>query len=170
MRLILFRHGPAARRDSKLWPEDAARPLTSLGAQLTRAAAEGLARIEPDIEQVVSSPFARTRQTARVLADVLDAGEIEEIDALGPDGPASDVLRFLGSRVSDRTLVLVGHEPTLGILAGLLLFGSTTGLPLKKAGACSIRFEEAPREGTGRLGWLLPPKLLRYAAARRQRA
>ena len=169
MRLILFRHGPAARRDPERWPEDRVRPLTSLGAQLIRAAAEGLARIEPDIEQVVSSPFARTRQTARVLADVLETGEIEEIEALRPEGPSSDILRFLSAWVSDRSLVLVGHEPDLGILAGLLLFGTPTGLPLRKAGACSICFEGAPREGAGRLGWFLPPKILRYAGTRRRR-
>ena len=39
-----------------------------------------------------------------------------------------------------------------------------------KAGACSIRFEGAPREGAGRLGWFLPPKILRYAATRKRRA
>jgi len=170
MRVILFRHGPASRRDPERWPDDSVRPLTSLGAQLTRAAAEGLARIEPDIEQIVSGPFARTRQTARVLADVLETGEIVELEELRPEAPISDILQFLSARVSDRNLVLVGHEPDLGILAGLLLCGSPVGLPLKKAGACSIRFEGAPREGAGRLGWFLPPKILRYAATRKRRA
>jgi phosphohistidine phosphatase len=170
MRVILFRHGPAARRDTERWPDDSARPLTSLGARLTRAAAEGLARIETDIEQIVSSPFARTRQTARVLADVLDTGEIEEMEALRPEGPTADILQFLSAWVSDRSLVLVGHEPSLGILAGVLLFGSPAGLPLKKAGACSIRFDGAPREGAGRLSWFLPPRLLRYSATRKRPA
>jgi len=168
MRLILFRHGSAGRRDPKRWPDDRVRPLTSVGAQLVRAAAEGLARIEPDIEQVVSSPFARARQTARVLADVIGTGEIEEMEALRPEGSVSDLLGPLSTRVSDRSLVLVGHEPDLGILAGLLLFGSPGALPLKKAGACSIRFEAAPREGAGRLAWFLPPKLLRYAGTRKR--
>jgi phosphohistidine phosphatase len=170
MRVILFRHGPAAGRDPKRWPDDSLRPLTSLGAQLIRAVAEGLTRIEPGIEQIVSSPFARARQSARVLADVLDTGEIEEMDALRPEGPVTDILRFLSSRVSDRSLVLVGHEPDLGALAGLLLWGSPTSLPLKKAGACLIRFEGVPREGAGRLGWFLPAKLLRNTGTRRPRA
>ena len=170
MRVILFRHGPAGRRDPERWPDDGVRPLTSIGAQLIRAAAEGLARIEPDIEQVVSGPLARTRQTARVLADVFEAGETEEIEALRPGGPSADILGFLSAWVSDRSLVLVGHEPDLGTLAGLLLFGSPGSLPLKKAGACSIRFEGAPREGAGRLNWFLPPKLLRFAGTRRRRA
>ena len=167
--MILFRHGPAARRDANRWPDDSVRPLTLLGAQLIRAAAEGLARIEPDVEQVVSSPFARTRQTARVLADVLDTGETEELAALSPEGPVAEIVQFLSAWASDRDLVLVGHEPDLGRLAGSLLSGSPTGLPLKKAGACSIRFEGAPREGAGRLAWFLPPKLLRYAATRKRR-
>ena len=170
MRVILFRHGPAGRPDPERWPDDRLRPLTSLGAQLVRAAAEGLARIEPDIERVVSSPFARVRQTARVLADVLDTGAVEELEALCPGGPVAELLQFLSARISGRSLVLVGHEPDLGGFAGTLLGALPAGLPLRKAGACSIAFEGPPREAAGRLRWFLPAKLLRYAGTRRQRA
>src|SRR5262249_34655973 len=86
MRLILFRHGPAGERDANRWPDDSERPLTLRGAQLTRRAAAGLARLEPGIEQVATSPFVRARETARVLADVLRIGEVEELDALRPGG------------------------------------------------------------------------------------
>ena len=168
MRVILFRHGPAPARDPELWPDDDARPLTSRGAQLTRASAEGLARLEPGIQQIVSSPFTRARQSARVLADVLGTGDIEDVEMLRPEGPIPNILKYLAARVSDRSVVLVGHEPSLGALAGVLLFGSPTRVPLKKAGACSIRFDGAPCEGAGRLNWFLPPKILRLAASRRQ--
>ena len=170
MRVILFRHGPASPHDARVWPDDDLRPLSSPGARLTRAAAEGLARIEPGIEQVVSSPLSRARQSARVLADVLDTGEIEELDALRPEGSLEDVLEFLTARVSGRTLVMVGHEPGLGQLAGALLCGSPAALPLKKAGGCAIRFEGPPRECSGRLSWFLSAKILRRAAAMRPRS
>jgi phosphohistidine phosphatase len=164
MRIILFRHGPASRRDPTRWPDDGDRPLTALGARLARNAAEGLAHIEPGIEQILSSPLVRTRQTARVLASVLGMEDIEEMEALCPESPIANILHYLLARVSDRDVILVGHEPGLGALAGALLPGSPAGLSLKKAGACSIRFEGAPCEGGGRLRWLLPPGILRSLA------
>ena len=167
MQLILFRHGPAGRRDPDRWADDSVRPLTASGARLTRNVAEGLRRIKPDIDHVVCSPLARTRQTASVLASVLGTGEVEELDALRPGAPVADLLEFLAARVSDRGVVLVGHEPALGALATVLLFGTSADLPLKKAGACSIRFEGAPREHAGRLDWWMPPKLLRHAPKRK---
>jgi len=53
--------------------------------------------------------------------------------------------------------VLVGHEPDLGKLAGVLLFGAPAALPLRKAGACSIEFDNHCAAGKGRLRipWLL---------------
>ena len=170
MRVILYRHGPAAARDPERWPDDAVRPLTSMGAQLTRATAGGLARVEPGIQDVLSSPSARATQSARVLADVLGTGEVEVVSELGAGCALGEMLRFLSARVSDRNLVLVGHEPDLGVLAGYLLFGSPMGLPLKPSGACSIRFDGMAREGTGRLRWFMTPKLLRYASTSRRRA
>jgi len=167
MRVILFRHGPAAERDALRWPDDSLRPLTSRGAQLTREAVTGLARIEPHIDQVATSPFARARQTAQVVADVLRIGEIAELDALRPGGSVDEIILFLAARMPRRTIVLVGHEPDLGTLAGLLLFGAPMPLPLRKACACAIRFEDSPREGGGRLAWFLPPRVLRKDTKRR---
>jgi phosphohistidine phosphatase SixA len=58
----------------------------------------------------------------------------------------------------------VGHEPDLGTLAGALVTGASTSLPLKKAGACSIHFVGPVEPGTGRLDWLLTPRALRRLA------
>ena len=129
----------------------------------------GLAALDPDIGLIASSPFARAWQTARVLAHVLDVGVVEELEDLCPGGSRPRILEFLASRTSNRTALLVGHEPDLGELAGALLFGTPTSLSLKKAGACAIRFEGEPCEGGGRLSWLMPPRLLKHHSARKLR-
>lgn len=169
MRVILFRHGPAAPRNSSTWPDDSVRPLTSPGALLTRAAAEGLGRIESNVAVVVSSPASRTRQTARMLANVFDTGEIEELESLGPDGSILGIVRYLSARPPVEGLILVGHEPGLGLLASALLIGAPAGLHLKRAGAMSIQFDGTPREGTGRLSWLLSPRILRQMLTSQRR-
>ena len=172
MRVIIFRHGPAGSRDAVRWPDDGLRPLTSWGRQRTRAAARGLARLEPDVRLIASSPLTRARQTAEVLAEVLDWAEVVELEPLRPGGSHPKLIEFLAARPEDTTVALVGHEPDLGLLAGTLLFSSapSTTLAFKKAGACAIDFEGGLRPGAGRLLWFLPPKLLRRLAAKKQTA
>jgi len=166
MRVIIFRHGPAGERDADQWPDDALRPLSPRGEERTYAAARGLARIEADLKLIVTSPLTRAAQTARVLSEIHDA-KVETLDALRPMGSYRKAIEYLVSRPSDDTLALVGHEPDLGRLAGMLVFGAPVAIPLKKAGACAIEFDAEPKSGGGRLCWMMPPKFLRKLAGKK---
>jgi phosphohistidine phosphatase len=157
MRLILFRHGPAEERDAARWPDDRLRPLTERGIRRTRRAARGLVQLESDIARIFSSPALRALATARLLAEALPhPSDPVLLDALAPDAPWRDTASLLHSEPPDRTVVLVGHEPALGMLAGALLCGEPRALALKKAGACAIEWI-APSLGGGRLLWWLGP-------------
>jgi len=161
MRIILFRHGPAGERDPEQWPDDRLRPLTPKGIERTRRAARGLLRLEGRPRVVLTSPLERCVRTARILAAEarLDGG-VEMLDALAPRASWRDVLRRLAEERADASIALVGHEPDLGKLAGVLLFGAPHALPIKKAGACSIEFEDTVTPGAGRLRWFLHPRAL----------
>jgi len=168
MRLILFRHGPAGHRDPARWPDDAKRPVTRRGRERTRFAAVGLRRLLGRGGRIVTSPLARARQTAEVLVEALvtDA-QIETLDALAPGAPSREALRWLRGIETGACVILVGHEPHLGKLAGALLFDSLSAhLPLKKAGAMIIDFVGPVEPGTGRLYAFLPPRALRRLARR----
>jgi phosphohistidine phosphatase len=167
MRLILVRHGPASPRDAARWPDDALRPLTARGARVTRDAARGLARVERKIGLIASSSLVRAKQTARVFARACDVAKVEELDALAPGGSRDRILKFLAAHATDRSVMLVGHEPDLGALAGALLLGARSPLAIRKAGACAIAFEEDARLGAGALRWFLPAKLLARLATRK---
>jgi phosphohistidine phosphatase len=168
MQLILFRHGPAGRPDPARWPDDRARPLTPRGEEKTRAAARGLARLLPSGATIWTSPFVRATRTAELLAAALDGAPPHTVPALASGGPARAVLQLLATESPDGTIVLVGHEPDLGLLAGSLLLESTGALPLKKAGACALSFDGPPRKHDGALDWFLPPRLLRALGARKR--
>jgi len=170
MKVILFRHGPAGRRDPSRWPDDAARPLTTRGAVRARQAARGLARLEPQIGAILTSPLERASATARELQVSIGGRKPEILEALAPGGSYRRLLEALGTRASDETVVLVGHEPDLGKLAGTLLFGAPAALPIKKAGACAISFVGPPHAGKGQLAWFLPPRSLRRLARRKETA
>ncbi|HET7226221.1 MAG TPA: phosphohistidine phosphatase SixA [Candidatus Eisenbacteria bacterium] len=169
MHVILFRHGPAGHPDPSRWPDDDARPLTPRGEERTRRAARGLERLLPGVDLVVSSPLARARQTAELACECWPEAARETFEGLRPGGSARAVVAFLAALAPDTNVVLVGHEPELGKLAGTLVFGAPVALALRKAGACAIRFAGELKPGTGALEWFLPPRALRRLARRTER-
>ena len=171
MWVYLFRHGPAGQRDAERWPDDGQRALTARGERKTARAARGLARLERRPAQIFTSPLVRSARTAALLQEALNVARPPQIaEELAPGGSAQKLIARL-QRWNGEVAVVVGHEPDLGHLAGLLLFGDPEGaLPLKKAGCCAIDFEDAVHAGAGRLVWLLSPRLLRRAAGKAVRA
>ena len=163
MRVILFRHGPAGQRDAARWPDDGKRPLTKRGLERTARAADGLRRFAGASLRVHTSPLERARQTARIIGEAMAPGtRTETLEALVPAAPIREAVRWLKDAKSGASIVLVGHEPHLGKLAGMLLFGSTgTALPMKKAGALVVDFVGPVEPGAGRLYAFLPPRALR---------
>lgn len=169
MRVILFRHAAAEARDPERWPDDDERPLTERGVARARRAARGLVYLERGITRVLTSPAVRAMATAEVLSGVLGSeASPEALGSLAPGGSWRVTLKGLSNESPESIIVLVGHEPDLGRLAGVWLFGAPAALPLKKAGACSIEMAR-PTPGAGRLRWWMPPRALR-ALARRRRA
>lgn len=165
MRVVLFRHGIAGNRDPRRWPNDALRPLTSRGRERTEQAARGLKRLYAPT-RILASPLLRATQTAEILRSACGlTREIELVPALAPGGGYRDVLTRLNALKANEIVALVGHEPDLGKLAGVLVFGAPNGnLPLKKAGACIVDFVGHPDSGAGKIVALLPPRLLRRRA------
>ena len=116
MRLYLVQHGQA-----KSETEDPERPLTDQGTdEVARVAHQAVevAGVRP--ARVVHSGKTRARQTAEVWAGLLGVG-VEDADGLAPNDDPRNWAGRLG-RCSD-DLLLVGHLPHLGHLAGLLLMG-----------------------------------------------
>src|SRR5262245_21326611 len=166
MRLVLMRHGPAGSADPKRWPDDGERPLTDRGVERTRAAARGIARMERGIQVILTSPLARALETAHILGDHVPEARIDVHDVLRPGHSPRRMIEVCSSLDGVETLVLVGHEPDLGKLAGTIAFGAPSPMPLKKAGACAFDFDVHPASGAGRLAWFLPPRALRRLAGK----
>lgn len=165
MDCLLFRHGIAV--DQEDWEgEEALRPLTPKGIGKTRDAATGLRRLGLAPTHLLSSPFTRAIETARLIHETLKARlEVRVCDELLPGAPPDKLFPLLASLPDNACVVCVGHEPQLGEAAGVMLFGSpVAGLSLKKAGACCISFVKPPRAGEGLLTWWMTPALLRKLA------
>lgn len=162
MECIFIRHGIAVEPEE--WEgAEARRPLTEKGKRRVRQAAAGLASMSLTPTHLLSSPFARARETADIIRAVLcrsmTLGTLEEL-AVGstPDR----LLGRLRTFPSDSIVLCVGHEPLLGELAALLLCGKVTaGFAMKKAGAALIHLPGHVMPGQGLLRWWLAPAQLR---------
>lgn len=163
MRLILFRHGIAEDRRADL--DDAARRLTPRGIERTRLASRGLVLLLGGIDTVLTSPKLRALETADLLCQALDMSA--QVDRTLAEGSVDQVIALLQARYAEhpnQSLVLVGHEPMLSMLAEELCGeGLGSCVVLKKAGALVLQVDAF--EGDALIEAALPPMLLRRAGA-----
>lgn len=139
MQLILWRHAEA----EDVAANDLARKLTDKGEkQALKMAAWLRSQWGTDIGEwrVLSSPAIRAQQTAAAL-DM----KVETVDSVAPDVPASSVLRAACWPDHVYNVVIVGHQPTLGMVAARLLNGVDGYVPVKKGSVWW--FETRERDG-----------------------
>jgi phosphohistidine phosphatase len=162
MRLYLFRHGIAIRRDDPACPAEAERHLTDKGVQRTRQAALGLRALGAAPEKVLVSPYVRAVQTGELAAEALglDRKDFITVEELLPHADPEALLRRL-PEIGDRDLVLVGHAPHMDLfLATALGEPGRVFTSLKKAGAACLEMD-GPQALPARLVWLLEARTLR---------
>ena len=168
MRLLLLRHAIAEDRDAfaRRGGDDSDRPLTGRGRKKLFRAADALSRLLPDLALVATSPLLRTRQSAEILTSAYATKPVlSEVGDLAPDGAPSAVVKFLQAQKSLPVVALVGHEPGLSRLAGLLLTGSERTLQeFRKGGGCLLDFPGRVTPGAALLLWHLEPAQLRALA------
>jgi phosphohistidine phosphatase len=158
--LYLIRHGIAEERGDA-WPDDSKRPLTAEGTSRLRKSARGLVRLGVAFDVILTSPLVRARETADVVASVYDPRpHIVTAESLAPGGTFHALLTDLEKQARRTRIALVGHEPGIGELAARLA-GSRHPLEFKKGALCRIDVEAFPPTGSGRLRWLLTPRIMR---------
>lgn len=159
MKLFLVRHGIAIEGLAPGMQRDSERTLTDEGRTEMKLVARGLRQIGVRPEAVIASPYVRTRQTAEVLANEFDV-EVKLEDALAPGVNFSRLCRAVANCVDSEQIILVGHEPDMGMIAGQLLFaGDGFEMPFKKGAVCRIDVSDLPPTSPGILKWYMPPKI-----------
>lgn len=124
MNLLILRHADAASG----YP-DLQRPLTHRGEEQAKIMAQWLRKNAPEDLRVLVSPALRTQQTARAFRT-----DFETVPEIGPGASASDVLNAAQWPDNSQSVLIVGHQPTVGHIATLLLHGSEQDIDFEKAG------------------------------------
>lgn len=130
MELILWRHAEAEEGSADI--SDAKRRLTPRGEKQARHMAQWLRSHLPSAAKrtrVLVSPSIRTQQTAHALQLPF---EIEP--RVGAGGTPSDMLAACNWPEDERAVIVVGHQPTLGEIAALVMTGVEAQWSVKKGG------------------------------------
>ncbi len=163
MELYILRHGIAAERGSGEFPSDSQRPLTPDGIKKFRRIVGAMQSLDLTFDLILSSPYARARQTADIVAKGLGLERGLALSALlEPGADLEALIADLASRRKDaERVLLVGHEPMLSSLISLLVSGEADlEITLKKGGLCKLAIRTMSPGRCATLEWLLTPKHL----------
>lgn len=151
MKLLVIRHAEAVERGPGIAEED--RWLTPRGRESFCASGRIIARRGKPPELIASSPLVRAVQTAEILAACLGyGGELVISRELAPGFDRNGLARLLAVRPEARNLVVVGHEPDLGLVLAALL-GREEPVPLRKGMAVALELDQA--KGTALVRWVV---------------
>lgn len=140
MDLVLWRHAEAVDKGDPT--EDLARPLTHKGERQAERMASWLNRRLPDSTRILVSPAVRCEQTAAALGR-----KFKIRPELAPDAPPQAVLDVAGWPQGTRAVLIVGHQPTLGLTAALALTGDTVAWSMRKGGLWWFRYRSQDEDG-----------------------
>lgn len=158
--LVFMRHGHALSRTEAGVNSDSERPLSAAGEKEALETALHLSGsgFAPDL--IISSPFRRADRTAEICAGVFPSAARETASALS-DGPPQALVDLVQRFYEGKARVLiVGHQPLLGGIAGYFL--GQEGFDLSPAGFVHLKPGKNP--GTAVLAEFYappPPKDLR---------
>jgi phosphohistidine phosphatase len=157
MEIYLMQHGPNLPRD-----EDPEEGLSPQGKKVVAAGAKALARMQVKPGLILASPKKRSQQTALIVSRALgyDPEAIEVSDKAEAMAPLEDTLGLLAQHQDKGSILVAGHLPSLGLVAGSLLApcGQAT-VDFQRGGVCRIDVDELP-SSNGRLVWYLPPRVV----------
>lgn len=162
MKLYLIRHSNAIDPGTPDYEDDSQRPLTEKGRDKMHKIASALKGLGVKPNLIISSPYIRARQTADILAKVLKyKPELTINEALIPMGNADDIIGEINEKYSVDELMLVGHEPCLSGLIGMLIAGNPEiDVNMKNGGVCCLSIDDLHTDRKAVFEWLLPPKIL----------
>ena len=162
MNLYIVRHAIAVERGTTGYEDDSQRPLTEPGRKKMKKITNGLERLGVQFDVILTSPYVRARDTAKILADRYDmTDKIFFSENLIPPGNFDALVFEIHEKYDLANIALVGHEPMLSSLISWLTTGDTDArITLKKGGVAYLTSDSLHQDGRATLEWLLTPSLM----------
>jgi phosphohistidine phosphatase len=157
MRIYFLRHGKAMARAD--WSgDDGLRPLTGDGEKTMVREAKAIKGLKLGLELIVTSPLARARRTAEIVAEALSgSGLLIEDQRLAHGFDAGQLAQMIADHGVEESVMVVGHEPEFSETVAEVIGG---GLVMFKKGGLARVDVAGPSLESGQLVWLMTPALL----------
>lgn len=163
MELFILRHGIAEPLEAASSMKDSERSLTLEGERKMRRIAKGMKPLGLSFDVIWTSPFRRARQTAEIVARVLQLkNRLEVFPVLAAGEKTKRVIEALRQQQNTfERILIVGHEPDLsGLISRLVSGEDNMALALKKGGLCKLTIGSLRYGRCAVLEWLLAPNQL----------
>jgi phosphohistidine phosphatase len=163
MNLYIIRHAIAVEEGTAGYESDSERPLTDKGRKKMRQIAKGLRNLGVEFDLILSSPYVRARETAEILVEIFKMKKkITFTENLSPMANPELFIDEINQTYSVDSIAVVGHEPHLSTLIGILIAeNAKIDVTLKKGGVCYITADDLHHsDHRATLEWLLTPGIL----------
>lgn len=150
MELILWRHAEA-----EVGEPDLGRALTTKGHKQAWKMADWLDHNLPNSCKIISSPATRTVQTTEALGR-----KFKTHPDLAPDCSAEQLLAVANWPFNREPVLIIGHQPTLGQVAALLIAGQMQEWSVRKGNVWWIAQRERGDITTNYLKAIMSPELI----------
>jgi phosphohistidine phosphatase len=139
MDLILWRHAEAFELapDKHSEEHDLERALTAKGERQAHRMAAWLNQRLAHSTRILVSPARRAQQTAKALDR-----NFKTVAALSPTHSAEDLILAARWPEGSEPVLIIGHQPTLGLAAAQLLSGQPQAWAVKKAAVWWLRHRQ----------------------------
>lgn len=150
MELFLWRHAEAA--DGR---PDLARALTPKGHEQARAVAQWLRSRLPAGCRILVSPARRAQETAEALGL-----PFETLFEISTDATPRGLIAAANWPDSKQAVLIVGHQPTLGEAAAILLGAPGRETPVRKGAVLWLKSPRRRTRDAARLVAVMEPSML----------
>lgn len=156
MILYVMRHAEAVEGSDTL--QDEWRFLTESGRAVAKKASISLAKFGPKPRLTVTSPLTRAVQTAEIAAEkACRRNVVIASNLLMPGADNSELIAYLEECKASKRVLLVGHEPQLGLLIATLLGRPDAAVSLKKGAVVSLKIDPDTMDKPASFLWYLVP-------------
>lgn len=156
MIVYVMRHAEAVEGSDTL--PDEWRYLTEKGRLAAQKMSAAIARYGPKSRLTITSPLTRAVQTAEIAAEkACRKNVVIASPLLLPGADIYELVGYIKSCKDAKRIMVVGHEPQLGLLVAALLGCSDSNITLKK-GACVTLKCNANAKAASFLWYLAPDK------------
>ena len=163
MILYVMRHAEAVEGSDTLL--DQWRYLTEKGRTEAKKTCASIAKTGPKPRLTITSPLTRAVQTAEIAAEkACRKNMVVASELLLPGAGIGELVAYLKGCMDAKRVMVVGHEPQMGLLVATLLGREDDMISLKKGSCVTLKLDPATNDKPAGFLWYLAPGRKRTAA------